>query len=154
MLSPRLVKMIEDHAEELTESLIKDLQSNQRTPHYHSLGREELHHRTYDVYRNLGKWLSHETEAAIESGYTDLAKRRYAEGVPLSEVVYALILTKEHLREYVRFAGLIDSAIELHSERELQRQVGRFFDRAIYYTVKGFEQEEAQHGKAALQHAA
>ncbi len=154
MLSPRLVKMIEDHAEELTASLVNDLQSNTRTPHYHSLTREELHHRTYDVYRNLGQWLSHETEATIESSYAHLAKRRFAEGIPLSEVVYALILTKEHLREYVRFSGLIDSAVELHSERELHRLIGQFFDRAIYYTVKGYEHETVQHGKAAVQHAA
>lgn len=154
MLSHHLVKMIEDHAEELTSSLIRNLQSNLRTPHYHALTREELHHRAYDVYRNLGQWLSHETEAAIESGYTQLARRRFAEGIPLSEVVYALILTKEHLREYIRFSGLIDTAIELHSERELQRLVGQFFDRVIFYTVKGFEHDAGQRGKAALQHAA
>ena len=57
MLSVRLVQMIEDHAEELTRELIEDLQSNPRTPHYHHLTYEELHFRTYSVYRNLGHWV-------------------------------------------------------------------------------------------------
>ena len=139
MLSDRLVQMIEDHADKLTHSLVNDLKSNKRTTHYHHLTGDELHRRTYDVYRHLGHWIASKTEAAIESSYTELAKTRYAEGIPLSEIVYALILTKYHLREYIRFSGLSDSAIDLHREMELQQLVGQFFDKASYYTVRGFE---------------
>ena len=139
MLSDSLVQMIEDHAEKLTHSLVNDLKSNKRTTHYHHLTGDELHRRTYDVYRHLGHWIASKTEEAIESSYTELAKTRYAEGIPLSEVVYALILAKYHLREYIRFSGLSDSAMELHRELELQQLIGQFFDKAIYYTVRGFE---------------
>jgi hypothetical protein len=141
MLSARLVQMIEDHAEQLTEGVIKDLQANPRTSHLHHLSREELHQRTYNVYRNLGHWVSYKTDEAIEASYTDLAERRFAEGLPLSEVVYALILIKYHLRDYIASAGLMDSAVEMHQEKELRRLVGHFFDRAIYYTVRGYERE-------------
>jgi hypothetical protein len=139
MLSDSLVQMIEDHAEELTHSLVTDLKSNKRTTHYHHLTGDELHRITYEVYRHLGHWLVSKTEGAIESSYTELGKRRFGEGVPLSEVVSALILTKLHLREYVRFSGLSDSAMDLHRELELQQLIGQFFDKAIYYTVKGYE---------------
>ena len=141
MLSARLVQIIEDHAEQLTRGLIDDLLSNKRTPHYHHFTREELHYRTYDVYRNLGRWLSNETEAAIESSYTHLGKERFAEGIPLREIVYSLFLVKHHLQEFIQFSGMIDSAVELHGDRELQRLVGRFFDKAVYYTVCGFEHD-------------
>ena len=141
MLSIRLVHMIEDHAEELTRGLIKDLQANPRTPHYHHLTYEELHYRTYSVYHNLGHWLTGGSEAPVEANYTDLAKRRFAEGVPLHEIVISLITTKNHLRDYVRSTGLMDSAVELHQERELHRLVDRFFDEAIYYTVRAYEQK-------------
>jgi hypothetical protein len=140
MLSARLVQVIEDHAEQLTHGLIDDLVTNRRTPHYHHLTREELHDRIYDVYRNLGRWLGNETESAIESSYTRLGKRRLAEGIPLNEVVYSLGLTKYHLLDYIQFSGMIDTAVDLHGDRELQRLVGRFFDKAVYYTVRGFEQ--------------
>jgi hypothetical protein len=145
MLSAHLVQMIEDHADELTRGVIDDLRTNHRTAHYHDLSADEVHRRTYDVYRHLGQWLGSKTEAAIESSYTDLAKRRYAEGVPLHEVVYALIQIKYHLREYIRFCGLTDSPVDLHRERELQRLVGEFFDKAIYYTVRAFEEEQGRH---------
>jgi len=141
MLSTRLVQIIEDHAEQLTRGLIDDLLSNNHTPHYHHLTREELHYRTYDVYRNLGRWLSNETEAAIESSYTHLGKERFAEGIPL--------------QEYIEFSGMIDSAVELHGDRELHRLVGRFFDKAVYYTVSGFEHAaDLRDVSATVKHAA
>ena len=143
MLSVRLMQMIEDHAEELTQELIKDLKSNPRTPHYHHLTAEELHYRTYAVYHNLGHWVSQKGEEQVAANYAALAVRRHAEGVPLEEIVFALISTKNHLYQYVRMTGLMDSAMELHQERELRRLVGFFFDKAIYYTVKAYEHETA-----------
>jgi hypothetical protein len=143
MLTVRLMQMIEDHAEELTQELIKDLQSNSRTPHYHHLTSEELHYRTYAVYRNLGHWVSQKGEELIAANYADLAIRRHAEGVPLEEIVFSLISTKNYLYQYVRMTGLMDSAVELHQERELRRMVGYFFDKAIYYTVKAYEHQTA-----------
>jgi len=143
MLSDRLVRMIEHHAEELTRALVEDLQSNPRTASYHQLSWEAIHSRAYDVYKNLGLWLSRKAEEDIEASYTELGKKREAEGVPLSEVVYALILTKYHLRDYIRAAGLVDSAVELYQEQELHRLLGHFFDKAIYYTVRAYEREAA-----------
>lgn len=155
MLSVRLVQMIEDHAEELTQGLIKDLQTNSRTPHYHQLTSDELHYRTYAVYRNLGHWISQQSEEPIAANYADLAIRRYAEGVPLEEIVFALILTKNHLYAYVRTSGLVDSAVELHQERELRRLIGHFFDNAIFYTVRAYMREFALlHPKSVLRAAA
>lgn len=144
MLSVRLVRIIEDHAEELTRALIQNLQSNPRTAAYHRLSLADLQHRAYNVYRNLGHWLGHETDKDIEATYSELGKKRSAEGIPLSEVVYALTLSKYHLRDYIRAAGLVDSAVDLYQEQELHRLVGHFFDRAIYYTVIGYEREEVQ----------
>jgi len=147
--------MIEDHAEDLTRELIHDLQANPRTPHYHYLTYEELHYRSYSIYRNLGDWLGHKSEEPIEATYSDLGGRRFAEGVPLEEVVFALICTKNHLRNYIGTAGFMDSAVELHQERELYRLVGNFFDKAIYYTVREYERlGAAAHARGSLKVAA
>jgi hypothetical protein len=149
MLSTRLVQIIEDHAEQLTRGLIDDLISNRHTPHYHQLTREELHHRTYNVYHNLGQWLGDEAESAIDSNFTQLGQERFAEGIPLGEIVYSLGLIKYHLQDHIAFCGMVNSAVDLHGDRELQRLVGRFFDKAIYYTVLGFEHEAGWHDMGA-----
>jgi len=139
MLSDRLVRMIEGHAEELTRALDEDLQSNPRTASYHSLQRETIHHRTYQVYKELGVWLNSKAESDIETNFMELGKQREGEGVPLADLVYALILTKYHLRDYIRATGLGNSAVELYQVQELHRMLGSFFDKAIYYAVRAYE---------------
>ena len=141
--------MIEDHADELVRGLKDDLQTNPRTPSYHSLNRGHLRVRLHDLYRHLGGWLSDATDVRIESVYGELGRHRHAEGIPLSELVCALTLAKYHLRDFIRTSGLIDSAVELYQEQELQRLVGRFFDRAIYHTVRGYEQVLTTMGNVA-----
>ena len=145
MLSARLVRVIEEHAEELTRGVLSDLAANPRTPAYHNLPADELHRRVYDVYHNLGRWLGDKTEDHVEATFGGLGRKRCSEGVPLSEVVYALVLIKDHLREYIRAVGLVDSAVELYLEEELHLSIGHFFDRALYHTVKGYEAEATSH---------
>ena len=145
MLSARLIKLIEEHAEDLTREVLRDLAGNARTPSYNSLPADEMHRRVYDVYHNLGRWLGDKTEEHLESTFGGLGRRRHAEGVPLSEVVYALVLIKDHLRGYIRAVGLVDSAVELYLEEELHLQIGNFFDNAIYHMVKGYEAAATSH---------
>ncbi len=144
MLSARLVKLIEEHAEQLTAGLVKDLQNNPRTQAYHQLSHQELHRQAYDVYRHLSEWLGHKADDRIEASYRELGEERHAENVPLSEVVYALVLIKYHLRDHVRTAGLVNSTVELYQQLELDRLVGQFFDKATYYTVRGYEHAAAR----------
>ena len=140
MISAKLVAMIEDHADQLTAGLVGYLQRHPRTSAYHTFARSELHTRAYDVYRNLGTWIAGKSETEIESAYVDLGTRRFQESIPLSHVIFALVLTKDHLLNYVKMSGLSDSALDLYQELELIRVVGQFFDKAIYYTVHGYEQ--------------
>lgn len=150
MLSARLVKLIEEHAEQLTAGLVNDIRSNPRTHAYHKLSHQELHRRAYDVYRHLGEWLGHKADDRIEASYRNLGEERHAEDVPLHQVVYALILIKYHLRDYVRAAGLMNNTVELYQQLELDRLVGQFFDKATYYTVRGYEHAAATHQEPAL----
>ena len=139
MISVRLVAMIEDHADQLTAGLVNDLQRHPRLSGYHRLAPLELHNRAYDVYHNLSKWVARGSESEIELNYTDLGRRRYREGIPLSEVILALLLTKGHLVEYVKTSGLSDTALDLYQELELVHMVAQFFDTAIYHAARGFE---------------
>lgn len=150
MLSGRLVRLVEDHAEQLTSDLIADLKQNPHTAEYHKLADAEIHRRVFKVYHDLGEWLGKETEALVEAHYSELGKQRAAEGVPLSQVIYALIRTKTHLFDYVRRVGLFDSAVDLYQLQEFRRLVDNFFDRAIYYTACAHEREMAVHPSAQL----
>lgn len=142
MISARLVAMIEDHADPLTAGVLGTLQRHPRTSGYHQLAPSELHARAYDVYHNLSKWVTRGSESEVACSYAELGRRRRREGIPLDQVVFALILTKDHLLNYVKTSGLSDSALDLYQELELIRILGQFFDRAIYHAVQGYEQDD------------
>lgn len=152
MLSKRLVKLIEDHADELTRGVLDDILHNPRTTALHKVSHEELRQRAYDVYHNLGRWLVDKTDAAIEQVYAAMGRKRFGDRVPLSQMLYGLIVMKLHVRDFIRTSGVVDSAVELYQEEELHLLVDQFFDKAIYFAVKGYE-EAAESGTAQKQAA-
>ena len=140
MISIKLVKMIEEHAEQITQGLLKDIQTNPKTSSYQQFSVEEMHTRAYNVYKNLGEWLIDTTGTKAQQRYLALGRQRFEEKIPVSQVIFALVLTKNHLLKYVKMFGLVDTALDLHRELELYSVVTEFFDKAIYYTVRGYEE--------------
>jgi hypothetical protein len=129
-LSDRLIRAIESNAEELTQGTVKKLQSSPRTESYHNLSHKELYDRCYEVYHNLGRWLWEKSDEAVQAWYNELGGKRCDEGIPLTEVLWALVLTKDRLLEYLGACGLVDSAMQLYQQQEFDRLIGHFFDRA------------------------
>lgn len=137
---PWLMKQIETHAEELTERVIEAVRTSPRTKFLHVPSEEELRRRFFDLFRNLGRWLSEKGEGEIEAIYSDIGRQRCHEGVPLGELVYALVLVKQHLWDYVQKNVVAISESTLYQEELVAELIGKFFDRALYHTVRGYEE--------------
>lgn len=138
-LAGRLIGLIESHAEQLTQSTIDRLRTSPRTRSYRTLSSDELHERVYSVYHDLGLWLLEKTDSAIQSRYNELGEVRFSQSVPLQEILWAMVLTKNDLRNYLSAWAMADSAVELYRQRELDHLIGQFFDRAMVYTTEGYE---------------
>jgi hypothetical protein len=138
MLVARLVALIEDHAEELTARVVARLREDPRTFEYRRFDDEELATRARTVYAHLGRWLEETSESGVEKEYFALGAKRRREGVPLAQVVRALLLTRRNLWSFVESQGA-DSMLELRQQLDLELLVVRFFDRAIYHAVRGYE---------------
>ncbi|MGB2668751.1 MAG: hypothetical protein WAK48_32515 [Candidatus Acidiferrum sp.] len=123
---------------------MKKLQSSPRTQLYQKLANSEVHDRCYEIYRNLGLWLWEKSDQAIQERYNDLGERRCEEGIPLAQVEWALILTKERLLEYLEGCGIVDSAMDLYQQQEFLRLITHFFDRALCYTAEGYERQASE----------
>jgi len=147
-LSGRLIKIVEGNADLLTQGVVKRLRASPLTPAYHGLSHSEIYDRVYAVYHEMGVWLWEKSTSVIETWYARLGEERCEEGVPLSEVLWALVLTKDHLINYLDTYSFADSAVELYQQQELDRMVGHFFDRAMCYTVEGYERVAVTHRKA------
>ncbi len=134
----RLVDLIEDHADELTGRLVRRVREDPRTIGYRQFDDEELGERAREVYSHLRQWLGKSSESAVEREYFRLGKIRREEGIPLSEVVMALLLVRRNLWQFVESQGA-NTGLELRQQLDLELLVVRFFDRAIFHTVRGYE---------------
>ena len=146
MLAIRLVRLIEKHSEQLSRELSEKVWNSPRCSDLHKVPVTELEARTREIYRNLSDWLLDKTEVQVERRYTELGEKRAQQGVAYSHFVWAVIATKEHVRDFVQREGLSDSAMELRGELELLHLLSQFFDRALYYAAVGYEQERNRIG--------
>ena len=150
MFSYRLVRLIDSHADALAAGLEERVQGNPQVGHFRQIPAHELRERVYEIYRHLGEWLLGKNELDIEHRYLEIGKRRAHQHVPLSEVIQAIVLTKENLWEFLKSEALMDRAIEIMGELELLQMLEMFFDRAIYYAAVGYEEEAAREAREGV----
>ena len=157
MISAKLIELIEIHASNLTNDVARDLAANLRTPGFRAVPLEDLEQRVFQLFHHLGNWIGDPKSERAEAEFTEWGRRRFGQGIPLSEIVYAIILLKAHLSRYIQDHGLIDSSfpateadyvlpVHMHSLQELNRMVSLFFDRALYHLALGFESAAASSG--------
>jgi hypothetical protein len=139
MVALRLVRLIEKHSATLAEGLTKKIRSSGRTSDFRRLPAEELLYSAREIYMNLGDWLLTKTDSDIEVRYTHLGARRAEQGIPLSEFLWAVLLSKEHIWAFLQRESMAEGAVELFGELELMHLLGQFFDHAAYYAVVGYE---------------
>lgn len=139
MLVYRFVRLIEERSDALANGLLHKVQRSSRTEAYHKVPPDELKQRVYEIYRHLGEWLLDKSEADIEQRYTEIGTRRAHQGVPLSQLIWAIILTKENLWEFIVNESIPDRPVEVFSRQELLQLLEQFFDRAIHSAAVGYE---------------
>jgi hypothetical protein len=142
MLGMKLVRLIERHSEELTSGLVEQIRVSDRTSDFRKIPAPQLHLAAAEVYRNLGEWLLQKTESDIAARFKKVAVLRAAEGIRLHQFVWALMLSRDHLFQFLRQEAFTDSIIDLHGELELRQLLNQFFDRAVYYAILGYEEAD------------
>jgi hypothetical protein len=139
MLSYRFVRLIEDRSDALASGLLHKVQRSAHTEAYRKVPPDELTQRVYEIYRHLGEWLLDKSEGDIEQHYTKIGARRAEQGVPLSQVIWAIILTKDNLWEFILDESYPDRPVEIFGKQELLQLLEQFFDLAIYSAAVGYE---------------
>lgn len=139
MMLYRLIRLIETHSEALAACLLDRVQNSKVTQGYQNVPTEDLKERVYEIYRHLGEWLTGKDEFDLERRYMKIGARRACQGVPLSQVIWAIVLTKENLWEFIKKESVLERPVEVFGELEMLQSLEQFFDRAIYYASVGYE---------------
>jgi hypothetical protein len=134
----RLVRLIETHSEELADSLLSKVQNSSYTRNYAKVPPAELRRMVFEIYQHLGEWLLGRRDVDIERRYHEIGSRRFHQGVPLSELVWAIVLTKENMWDFLKEI-ILERQEDVFGELEVLELIGQFFDRAIYSSTRGYE---------------
>ncbi len=150
VLGSRMVRLIETHSDQLARGVVELVKNSERCQDFLlKVPPEELQQRVQEIYQHLGEWLTRKTEREVELRYTSIGERRAEQGVSLSQLMFAIVATKEHLWGYIAKEVLTDPRpVELFQEVELAELVEQFFDRAIYYATIGYERYHAAQEQA------
>jgi hypothetical protein len=140
MVALRLIRLIESHCKQISETLTKRMRSSPRTSDLQKVSEPELLSSLQELLEHLSEWLLTKTEADVEQRYRDMGARRARLGVSFSDSCWALMMTKEYLWEFLQKQGFLRNPIELYGEIELLSLVDQFFDRALGYMAEGYEQ--------------
>jgi len=139
MLAYRLLRLVETHSDALAAGLLQKTQNSPLLPGYRNVPPGELEQRVYEIYRHLADWLLGKSELDIEERYLEVGARRARQGVPLSQLIWAIILTKRNLWDFLEREAVLDRPAEIAGELEVEQLLDQFFDRAIYYAAVGYE---------------
>ena len=152
MIAAKLIELIEIHADRLTADVTRDLITNDRTRGFRAVRPQDLEPRIFQIFHHLGNWIGEPRSRSVQAEFGDWGRRRFDQGIPLSEIVYAVIVLKQHMARYILDNGLVDASfpridsdyvlpMHLYSLQDLNTHVGEFFDEALYYLARGYEAE-------------
>ena len=144
MMLYRLVRLIETHSQALAASVLEQVRNSKLTQNFQQkVPPEDLNERVYEIYRHLGEWLMGKDELQLEQRYLQIGARRAGQQVPMSEVIWVIVLTKDNLWEFIKKESVLEHPVEVFGELEMLQLLEQFFDRAIYYASVGYELEIA-----------
>lgn len=138
MIAVRLVRLIESHSDELADGLLEKFHRSSHTKDLRKVPALELRNRSYEILRHLSDWILSKSEADIARRYREIGARRNQQEVPLPDVCWAIVLTKEHIWNFLERQGFLGGPVEIYGAMELLQLLDQFFDRAIGYVVEGY----------------
>ena len=140
-LADNLMSMCAKHSEQMAEQWYQALSSNSRTASHRMLPKPVCLRHAVSVYGNLGQMYfadnCYQTVGRILD-VASFAEDHYARGVPLEEVLYALILMRRQIWLYAEFQALYNAPEDMY---ELVQSINRtllVFDYAAHITAQKY----------------
>ncbi len=130
---------VQDYGEEIADMWLQALRISPQTPSYGVVSDEELVTASEFALTQVEEYFTGKpSEADIGSFFHRLGATRAAQGLPLPELISAILLLKREVWMSARTHGVWESAMDLQRAVDLNRELGRFFDRAVYYASAGY----------------
>ena len=140
MRALKLIQHMKGNAERMSEEVIQKIRNSERCSQLVlAVPAEQQKRSILEIYRDLTAWLGTESDKTIEQRYKSLGMLRAQQGVPFSNLYWAICIAHEHLWGYMQQECLLDEPVEFWGGVILLRSLTQFFDRALYFALLGYE---------------
>lgn len=147
-MADKLIDLCDRHADEIAENWYNSLSTNPRTTSYKLMTRAGALRHANSIYKNLGKMYQADNcyqavEQVLDVG--GFAEDFFARGVPLEEVIYALVLMRRHIWLHAETQALYEMALNdmLEAVTNINR-VLLIFDYASYIVALRYREIAAK----------
>jgi hypothetical protein len=147
----KFIDHVDTHADHLCKEFMQKIKCSDRCRELlQKVPAEEQQQSTREIYQNLTDWLLTNSNSVSEERYVKLGIRRAQQGVPLSDLFWAVCATREYFWEYTERETLLDQPADFWGGVRLLHSLDQFFDRALYFVIIGYQTAS----KEALGHIA
>jgi 8-oxo-dGTP diphosphatase len=140
-LARRMINVMMKNKEKMIEQWIDDVSANPSTMEYHGYETRILHSICDKIISQITLWLGSVYDIDhLKSFYIKLGLERKTSGVKIGGVLSALSLIRKHIWDVALAQGALQKNLDLYMTFELQRRMTVFFDLAVFYITRGYEE--------------
>jgi hypothetical protein len=140
--SNRLIDLIKKNTGLILERWEEHLINDPTTPSFSKEHIDYVVARARNVLVDLETWIGYDaSKDEIGRNYAGEGMKLFELGIPLCEAHRALVVLRRMLWNFVEIESDFDTMFELSQIRELSDRVILFFDRALYYLIRGYSEE-------------
>jgi hypothetical protein len=140
MRALKLVQHMKTNADRMSEAVNERIRRSDRCGELVlKVPAEEQRRSAEGIYCDLTDWLTAEEDSSVKERCIALGMRRAQQGVPFSDLYWAVCIAHEHLWEYIQQECLFDEPVEFWGGVMLLRSLTRFFERALYFALIGYQ---------------
>jgi hypothetical protein len=140
-LADKLLFLAERHSSNIAKRWYESVSTNPRTISYHSIDREKLVHRAQSFYRNLKKLFFAENPYQEVLQFLERMSHvedTIADGIPLPEALYALVMMRRHIWLYAEMQALFNTALEMYQAVQSINRTLLIFDYAMHIVAQKY----------------
>lgn len=139
MLTTRLVKVIKDHREAISEAVIREIRRDPKLPVTRGLSDLVIRSWGDNLIESFRIWAVDGDHDVCAQRCYSFGKSRCEEHIPLLETIRGFHICRERVVSYIRAQGFEHTSLDIYVEEETEHHLAGFFDFATYHAVRAYE---------------
>jgi hypothetical protein len=133
------LKLVEDNKRKIAQDYYEEVKNSDYMKTYHKLDGEKVIKREEATYDYLTAWIKNGAKNdETEKFFCNLGKERFKEGFPLSELNFALYISKKAFYNFIKSHPEILDNMNKDEIIEFFTLISNYFALAGFYMVRGY----------------